>query len=125
MLPIVNSYEPPAANVAVEPAPEPGAAVLASRWKRLWGGRIDALIGMVLFVPLSFWTGYWSRVQSDSVGHGELLVWSLVGLVFFVIVHGYTLLTRGQTTGKLLVGTAIVAKDAQEIRPLGWVALRR
>lgn len=82
---------------------------LASRWKRLGGVMLDALIGMLLMLPIMFLfmgIGVLSLDLANQVG--QQLVMSLMGIGVFLLLNGYLLVKHGQTIGKRIVGTRIV-----------------
>lgn len=82
---------------------------LASRWKRLGGVLIDALIIMAIMVPIGLATGVWQQLASgQQMTIGQLAVQNVVGLVVFLLLNGYLLFKKGQTIGKVVVKTRIV-----------------
>ena len=116
-----NIYAPPT-SVVEDPIETSG---LAGRWTRLWGATIDGLISTVIVLPIMFATGYWDRALAESVTTQETIMISVLGLVVFLILHGYLLAKYGQTIGKRLVGTRIVSMETSEILPLWKVYLLR
>lgn len=50
---------------------------------------------------------------------GELVLWSVGGFALFLLLHGWLLATRGQTIGKLLVKTRILAVRDGRLLPFG------
>lgn len=108
-----NVYAPPASNLE-RPSQDDE---LASRWARLWGALIDAVIAMVITFPAMYFTGYWEKAMAQTIGLVETLALGLFGLVMFAILHGYLLAKHGQTIGKKLVGTRIVSTTSNEILP--------
>lgn len=95
---------------------------LASRGKRLGGAMIDGLIGMAVGLPLMIATGIWERtMQGEPMGFGDAVVWTVVGLILFLLIHGYLLAKHGQTVGKKLVGIRIVSHADGSILPFNRV----
>lgn len=82
---------------------------LASRWKRLGGALIDAVISMVILVPLMIVTGVFQRVyRGEGMTTGQQASFFIIGWVIFLILNGYLLAKRGQTIGKVAMKTKIV-----------------
>lgn len=83
--------------------------LLATRWKRLGGALIDSLTLMVIIIPIMLVTGV---LQNASNGRpmtfGQQVLFVVIGLVIFTLLHGYLLYSRGQTIGKVVVKTKIV-----------------
>ncbi len=97
-----NPYMPPHANLIDK---EEKTIELASRGRRLLAVIIDGLIGMAAVLPIMYFTGYFEGFpdnQEISFQHTALM--ALVGLGFFVVIHGKWLVTYGQTVGKRLLG---------------------
>ena len=87
---------------------------LASRWKRLGGGLIDSMVGLVLIIPISFFTGIFKQIlNGQKMTFGQEAILLGIGLLVFLILHGYLLYTRGQTIGKVVVKTKIVDLDGK------------
>ena len=103
---------------------------LAARSSRFVGALVDGIIMLALTLPIMFFTGYLDRVnpaqaQGQQPDMVETLGYQAVGMVIFLLVNGYLLATRGQSVGKLVVGTRIVDYQSGELVPLGKVfALR-
>ena len=100
--------------------------VLASRWKRLGGALLDALITLAINFPVMFAAGIFAQiVEGKTMTTGQIIFFFFFGLAVFLAVNGYLLARHGQTVGKRIVGTRIVDKDSGQILPLGKVfALR-
>src|SRR5690606_26809993 len=69
---------------------------LAGRGARLGAAIIDAIILMVIVMPLMYMGGYWTTAMAaaqagEQVGLGTTLMWAVVGLVVFAIVQGIPL----------------------------------
>ncbi|MBT8080571.1 MAG: RDD family protein [Gammaproteobacteria bacterium] len=116
-------YRPPEADL-VRPV-EPGQVELASRWRRLFGAILDAIILYFVILPFMFSTGYLERAMENQMTTTEPLYWALAGLVAYFLVNGYTLHTRGQTLGKMMVATQIVSATGHQLVPLWKILLLR
>ncbi len=117
-----NPFRPPEADLAVEHKTD---SELASLGKRLGGVIIDSLLSMIIFLPIMYFTGYLQDAISGQVSILSTLMFGVLGMVVFVILHGYLLHTSGQTIGKRLVGSRIVSVADNQILPLGrLLALR-
>jgi uncharacterized RDD family membrane protein YckC len=91
---------------------------VASRWKRLSGALVDELIVLVIFVPMAFVAGVDSggftgeglqRIfTGDGATAGRRAGLFVIGLIIFLALNGYLLVTRGQTIGKVAARTKIV-----------------
>ena len=99
---------------------------LAGRGKRLGGSLLDGLISIAVVIPIMFATGIFDQIkQGQPMSISQTALFFFLGLGIFLLIHGYLLSKYGQTVGKKIVGTRIVAKDNGEILPLGKVfALR-
>lgn len=92
---------------------------LASRWKRLGGAMVDAVIGLIVIFPIFIATGLLNQIQGGQpLSIGQQVSYFILGTVLFLILHGYLLAKRGQTIGKLVVGTKIVSVEDGQILPL-------
>ena len=119
-----NLYAPPESNLEV-PIDESLESELASRWMRFWGVCIDGIVSIAILGPIMYFSGYWSRAMADDVSMTEVILYALLGLALYFIVNGYLLSKKGQTVGKLLVGTKIVSVETDEIIPLWKVFILR
>jgi len=90
---------------------------LASLGERFGGALIDGLIGSLLMFPLVFFVvmPMFGANLSDPNSTRQLqfnpayiITGLLLGIVVFLLIHGYLLVTRGQTVGKMLLKTQIV-----------------
>jgi uncharacterized RDD family membrane protein YckC len=84
------------------------ARPLASRLARLGATLVDAFIGIAISLPIGIMTGYFGRVMEQKATLMETALYSVGGMVVFLLLHGYLLATQGQTIGKKLVGVRIV-----------------
>ena len=115
-------FAPPQARVDdVEPATD--GLQLATRGNRLAAAMLDVLIGAGLLWVVSKATPF------NPWGDAAAGMWSLQvlgplsGLGIFVLVHGWLLVTRGQTVGKVLMKIRIVRSDGARVSP-GRLGLR-
>jgi uncharacterized RDD family membrane protein YckC len=108
-----NPYSAPSAAVAdIAPA---GRQELAGRGMRLGGAIIDALILLVILIPLMVMGGYFSgMLTGQQPGFGTQLMWAALGFVIFVLVQGYPLSQSGQTWGKKALKMKIVDLDGRQ-----------
>ncbi len=116
-------YKPPEASVARQT--EPGEVELASRWRRLFGSLLDGLIVTLLVVPFMFGTGYWERVMEATAQVTEPYLWAVAAFLLYCALNAYTLHVRGQSLGKMLVGTQIVDHASHALLPLWKIILLR
>jgi uncharacterized RDD family membrane protein YckC len=98
-----------------ETPPRSNALVLASRWARLGGALYDSVVVMFVLVPLALLTGYWARARAGDLTLFVAVLWGGGAWVIFLLLNGRLLATRGQTIGKLVANTRIVAADPGEI----------
>lgn len=110
-------YEAPPAVIEADRAAAKNRE-LASRLTRLGATLVDALIGLVISLPVSIATGYFKRAMEQNVSVGEMALYAGGGFVMFLLLHGYLLATRGQTIGKMLLGARIVDYNTGELLPL-------
>ena len=86
---------------------------------------IDGVLVALFVWPYLLRTDYFTLATAGDVGTSDLLKLSLVGMIVFLLLHGYLLHNYGQTIGKRLVGTRIVSATDNQIVPLGKIfALR-
>lgn len=117
----VNPYAVSEASLLLQPAAETFPKGLASRISRLGAVAIDAaIIGIADYlVSLPAYLG----VNPFSI---EAQVLNLIsGFGIFLLINGYTLQTRGQTIGKLILGIRIVDATSGELAGLPRIAVRR
>lgn len=111
-----NPYQPPRSEVA-----EPVAALeLAGRGVRLGAAFLDGLLLLLILLPLMIFGGYIDAAmeagsRSEQVPFGQVLGWTLVGFVVFVLLQGWPLHQYGQTWAKRWLGIRIV--DMQGNQP--------
>ena len=132
-VPGVNRFAPPAAHVddiAVD-----GQGMLAGRGARLLAVIIDGLLGMgVLWIvslvtpfhlfAVDFSSGGFRAGTVPTVQPAKILESLVVGLVVFLVLHGYLLHTRGQTIGKLAMNIRIVRSNGARASLVRLAGLR-
>ena len=114
-----NRFAPPLAHV--EDVADAGTGALAGRGARLVAVLLDGVFAAVAFslvAPLS-----WTPAPGVNLAR-FLVINGVVGLVLFVVLHGYLLATRGQTIGKMLLKVRIVRSDGSRASLLRIVGLR-
>ncbi len=101
---------------------DPFASVqLATRGTRLAAAMIDGVLMLIFVLPLQIFSGFTTRVIEGDVTILEQVVMSFAGWVVFLVLFGYTLATRGQTIGKLLLGIRIVDAETGQLMSFGRV----
>ncbi len=95
------------------------AGELAGRGTRLVAAILDTVLLLILLVPAMFVTGYMDRAMRQEVGWPEMLLQSALGIGLYLLMHGYTLATRGQSLGKVLLGIQIVDENSRQILSFG------
>ncbi|HEX4998870.1 MAG TPA: RDD family protein [Terriglobia bacterium] len=98
------------------PVLQPGGAVLAGRWRRLWGSCVDAIVALVINVPLQWYSGAFERNSAPGAIFQfriENALWAVFGLSVFLALN-WRLLAQGQTIGKRLLGMKIVRKNGAD-----------
>lgn len=105
----LNPYQSPAAPVTVV-----DGEALAGRADRVAAVLIDAMISLVVMLPVMYLAGYFDMVRDNAVSGrmflpvGQMLLWATIGFLGFVLIQGIPLRSTGQTWGKRLVGIKIV-----------------
>ncbi len=112
-----DRFAPPQAYVEDVQPPE-DALTLASRMSRLGAGVIDVVLSLVLLGIASRLTP-WNAFEQPTDGFWFVPQFgnALGGLVLFVVLNGYLLVTRGQTIGKLLLKIRISRPDGSPASP--------
>jgi len=106
-------------------AEEPVRPSLAGRGYRLLAFIIDALIGLVVAIPFIVYTGMFDMYRTGQRPDMAMLAMlSACQLVWFFIVNGYLLKTRGQTVGKLLMGIRVSDYESNAV-PQFWKLIVR
>ncbi len=108
-----NIYSPPESNLETEKDSEHEVS-LASRWSRLGASLIDTITIMPILLPLMYFTGGFDGIaEGKQPSMTYSLVFGLVGIVIFMLIHGYFLISNGQTLGKKALNIKIVTIDDQ------------
>ncbi len=118
-----NRYQPPKSEVADLAHADENE--LAARWPRFGAAIIDGLLVGIVMGPVMYLSGYWSKAMAGATTMVDQLMLAPIGLVAYLVVHGYLLHTSGQTVGKRLVGMRIVSVDDNRILPLWKVFVLR
>lgn len=121
-----NPYRSPQAALT-EPAVD---GELADCVTRLAAAILDMIFGLVVFLPIAYFGGYFSQVMDNAAAGrqflpvGVILLWSAIGFGLFILLQGYPLHATGQTWGKRLCKIKIVSLDGSK-PSLGLLLLRR
>lgn len=95
---------------------EENSLELASRWKRLWGACIDMFLAtLILFATIFLAGSLGDLVKAQQVPFlsWKMLWWTALGMMVYSVLNGYFLATRGQSVGKIAMGTRIVDMNGQ------------
>lgn len=118
-----NPYSPPSSQVS--DAAEAAAGEMASRKDRLLAAIVDAIILLVLVMPLTWMLGFWELAHSGGTPSFGMTLGSLaLGFGAYVLVNGHLLARHGQTVGKRLLNIRIVSMQGETL-PLGKLLLAR
>ncbi len=128
--PAPNPYSTPESSLQQEP---PAPLRLASRWQRVGGWFADLLLGYVVALPLLLTLDLARLVEigRDQSKMLSLYVDSLAGQVTaaatlaLLTLNWYLIATRGQSLGKLVVGTRIERTNGSPAGFLHGVVLRQ
>lgn len=81
----------------------------ASRWLRLFAAIIDGIIAIIITVPLMLYYGVFDMaLAGQELSYKYTIMFTLLGVVAFMLLHGYLLKTKGQTIGKMILAIKIV-----------------
>ena len=130
-----NPYAAPQTAPQPEvPTYERAPAQLASRWARLGASILDGLIIFLLFIPLlfvAFAAGLMPGVENladfmENIGSAEQsmianIVSTLIGVVIYLAINGYLLISSGQSLGKKILGIQIVDRNSGQLLPASRV----
>jgi uncharacterized RDD family membrane protein YckC len=98
-----NPYAAPEAELIGEP--EPTGPALADRGSRFVAAFLDGIIGGVIGIPVIVALGEWDyMVKGQLPPFGIVLTGGVIGVLGFLLIHGYFLKTNGQTVGKKAQG---------------------
>ncbi len=115
-----NPYAAPdTAGFAIDNA---GGPALATRGQRFAGAFIDGLL-MLPLIGVVLWLTATSTVAAPGGAPPEVpflmtLMIVPISIAWFLILHGYLLATKGQTIGKMAMGTQIVDAQTGALVPL-------
>ncbi|MEQ9412012.1 MAG: RDD family protein [Fuerstiella sp.] len=124
------THNPYAAPAEIDDIALPGDVQLATRGARFAGAFVDGLIMLpaafgiyVVAFNLGATGVFGTNMLAAQIAGG--LIGAVLASLWYLIVNGYLLSTRGQTIGKLTVGTRIVDSETNEILPLWPLFLKR
>ncbi len=117
-----DPYKPPQASLGME---HDGEVELAPLSARFWGAMVDGLFGLGSALALYGSLDIWDQIVAGTVPTMVLVQVGVLGLLFFCLIHGYTLATRGQTLGKVLAQTQIVSIEDNSLLPVWKILLLR
>ena len=123
--PFENPYASPTTYPHSDIASESTRDELAGRFTRFAAAMVDGILLMVIVMPIQFLTGFMARAAKQEAGFVEQILMSLVGIIAMLMVNGYTLLTRGQTIGKLLTNIQILDYKSVQLLPFVRVYVYR
>ena len=102
---------------------------LATRSQRFSGAFIDGLLMLPIIAVVIYLTATSAVVAPGGAAPEVPFLITLmivpISIVWFLILHGYLLATKGQTIGKMAVGTQIVDAQTGAIVPLLPLFLKR
>lgn len=104
-----------------------GGPPLATRSQRFSGAFIDGLLMMPLVGVVVFFLVRTNANQATGPMSEFIvsLIMLPVSIAWFLLLHGYLLATKGQTIGKMAVGTQIVDAQTGKLIPLIPLFLKR
>ncbi|WP_437905483.1 RDD family protein [Sorangium sp. So ce327] len=120
-----NPYQPP---TALEPKTDSERAYdgSASRMSRFWAAMIDAVLALIIFVPLQYLGGvYRDFPKVSEPPFPQSLLWALAGFVLTLVLHGTFLARSAQTIGKKALNIQIVNASDGKPAAFGTIVLRR
>ncbi|CAC9559154.1 hypothetical protein [uncultured Gammaproteobacteria bacterium] len=82
--------------------------VLASRWSRLWASLLDALIILIIAMPIIYFTNGFDNIFKGTLSATYALFLVAIQIVVFIALNGKLLLNKGQTIGKMVLNIKIV-----------------
>lgn len=82
---------------------------LAGRGMRLGAAIIDAILMIILLIPVMLLTDMFQQaISGQELTLTQKIIGFVAGWVIFLILHGYLLLKKGQTIGKMILKIKIV-----------------
>ncbi|MEY4547803.1 MAG: hypothetical protein RL685_3998 [Pseudomonadota bacterium] len=120
-----NPYQPPtSAESSLEDTRVAGGT--ASRSSRLWASLIDALLSLVILMPLQFMAGVYDNFpKMTPTPFPQTLLWAISGVVLWALLHGSLLARSAQTIGKKALGIQVVNESDGKPTPLTRLILWR
>ena len=110
-----NPYAPIATGPTV-PSPSTPSE-LAGRFTRFAATMIDGFLMLIVLVPIQLASGYIAQLQAGRVNPVLAISLSLAGFVVFLAFHGYPLVRRGQSLGKMATGIQIIDQRSESLLP--------
>lgn len=115
-----DMYKTPESDLGTEQ--EVVESELASRWARLGGYIIDSIIIVVVTLPVMFAVGWFDRIMSgEQPGLMMSMLMGLSGVAVFAAINGYFIVNRGQTIGKMALGTRMVTVEGTHPDMAAWL----
>ena len=120
-----NPYAAPA-TTDIQNEAEAVGPLLASRGARLAAALLDAAMIMAVVFPVGFATGLitFDQEKSGKQDLSQQLLGSALGICAYLLIHGWTIWTRQQTLGKLVLKIKVVRQDGSPLPP-GEYLLKR
>lgn len=120
-----NPYQAPESRIEAVAQAEPELASLGSRFGAAF---IDGLIMLAVLMPLEFAGGFLqlafnAGATRQAIPLGTTFMWSLIGVLVFVLIQGYPLVKDGQTWGKKVCSIKIVSIEGGQ-PPVPQLAIR-
>jgi uncharacterized RDD family membrane protein YckC len=116
-----NPYEAPTSNTTEAAPVLHGGKVLAGRGRRLGASLLDALVSLVIVVPLQFAMGVFKDFPKMHMGTAQTIGWGAFGFALWLVIQGYFIANGSQTVGKRLLGIQII--DAETGAPASFVKI--
>lgn len=122
-----NPYQAPGADRETEAVTAGDLPlVLAKRGARLGAALIDAFLGLAVVGPFQYAAGVYDNFpKGPRPSPLQTVLWSVGGLVLYVLMHGYLLKKNGQTIGKRALKIRIADVNDGSTPPLDRLLLWR
>ena len=114
-----NPYAPPVAEVKDAPSAE---TALASRGSRLAAVCLDTVVQLAVVWAVGLLLPW--RIFDANPSLGRLMANAGVGVLIFLVLQGYLLVSRGQTVGKIMLSLRIVRSDGSRVGAARILGLR-
>lgn len=98
---------------------------LASRAQRLSAALLDAAFGVLVTGIIFTVFNLIDKLGAQDPSFGLQIMLMLFGIAIYLLMHGYTLGTRGQTLGKLVLGIQVVSIHTGQIFSLTHLLVYR